>query len=498
MIKTWQMYDEKLPGIPAITPKKELFTSFTQEFRQVSNIRSRYMGVNLTLGELCQALSIPKNAIQELVNNGVIPYKKISGDNIGFSTDNIYDWLAGKLELNMDRKKYIEQFKGKLEKKCPETLQLLREWAGKYSDPVEPKRIYLEPVKNKKLGFVYYCRYLHNGKLVPSKWCTHTNDREAAEKFAIENRENLVSSYYKRAEDKKPYFNIYSVLKNYYVENSTYLQIDIKRGRSVCDSARRLYFNFMNKQFIPFLRKEKIKGVEQIDTPLLSKFQNYLLTDKKIKDKTGKINIIPGIKPQTIKIYISQISIIFDHLIQENKVKLNPVKSLIKIKTKDVHRKATGCYEVGKLKGVFNRKWKNEKLYLLTLLIYTTGMRNSEIENMRLADLVLIDKLHFINIPESKTPNGIRIVPLHDFVYRKLSAYIRKNNKTDYIFKYRDSKKSGSEVYKRANLELAEYTGYTAEQLESENIKFYSGRHFWKTLIDLFDNHIKPLDFQSL
>jgi len=31
---------------------------------------------------------------------------------------------------------------------------------------------------------------------------------------------------------------------------------------------------------------------------------------------------------------------------------------------------------------------------------------------------------------------------------------------------------------------LAEFTKYTPEKLEKENITFYSGRHFWKTLMD--------------
>jgi integrase len=33
-------------------------------------------------------------------------------------------------------------------------------------------------------------------------------------------------------------------------------------------------------------------------------------------------------------------------------------------------------------------------------------------------------------------------------------------------------------------MELAEYMGYTPERVKEENIKFYSGRHFWKTLMD--------------
>jgi integrase len=113
-------------------------------------------------------------------------------------------------------------------------------------------------------------------------------------------------------------------------------------------------------------------------------------------------------------------------------------------------------------------------------------MRNSEIERIKVYDIIEIKKIHFINIIESKTKNGIRIVPLHEFVYRKITAYIRKTKKNDndLIFNIQGKKKLGSEIYNAANLELAVYTKYTAEKLEKENITFYSGRHFWKTLMD--------------
>jgi integrase len=142
--------------------------------------------------------------------------------------------------------------------------------------------------------------------------------------------------------------------------------------------------------------------------------------------------------------------------------------------------------DIEKMKGVFNRKWKNELSYLLSLIIYTTNMRNSEIERIQVNDFFMIDNYHFLDIPESKSENGERIVPLHDFVYRKIMAYVRKNKLTEnnYVFKLPGCKKLGSSRYKLANIELSEYAGYTIETLKKENITFRSGRHFWKTLMD--------------
>ena len=343
----------------------------------------------------------------------------------------------------------------------------------------EPKRFYLSQVKNKQLGFVYYVRYLDNGVVIPSNWTTKTNIKELAEKFAIENRQRLLAAYYGRNLIKKPYSEMYAILRKYYSPNSKYLETDFKRGKSISLKVRRAYHNFITKQFIPYLKKNGISNFEQIDTPFLARFQNYLLADKKSKKET-----IPGCKPQTIKIYLLTISNIFNHLLIEGYVKSNPYKGLSKLKIKN--EKIRGCYEITKLKGVFNKTWDNHFYYLLCLVIYTTGMRNSEIERMRVQDLIVIEKVHFIDIVDSKTPNGIRIVPLHDFVYRKIKAYIKKQSKEggDLIFKNEGAVKIMSKTYEKANLELAKFTKYTPEQILEENITFYSGRHFWKTLMD--------------
>jgi integrase len=435
----------------------------------------------INTSELCEMLKINERALQELVNYGIIPFKRINKDSIGFCPKAINTWMDSKPVLKMDRKAYIQRFGKRLETKYPETIKELRKFADNYSDPIEPKRFYLEPVKNKKLGIVYYCKYLYNGKLIPSKWCTHTNDREAAERYAIENRDKLIKAYYERRSERKPYTELYTLLKKYYSENSTFLQVDKKRGRSIGDSARRKNQGFIVHKFMPYLRKEKIKNIEQIETPLLARFQNYLLADKTVKGK-----ITPGIKPQTINTYIGQINLIFEHLIQEGHIATNPFKSLSPLKVKQENKNIRGCYEIDKLKGVFNKKWKNELSYLLSMVIYTTDMRNSEIERIQVKDIINIDNYHYINIPESKTRNGVRIVPLHNFVYKKIMAYARKNKmkSENYIFSIPGCKELGGKRYREAYIELANRLGYTDAQLKAENITFYSGRHFWKTLMD--------------
>jgi len=354
-------------------------------------------------------------------------------------------------------------------------MQVIQEYNNQFSNLMKPKEFYLHKVPNKKLGFVLYVRYIDNGIVIPSHWTTRTNDWQVAEQYAKENKDRLLIKYYSRDIIKKPQSDMYSILKRYYAENSEYLKIDFNRGKSLCDKARSAYHNFITRQFIPFLRKNGINEFEQIDVSLLARLQNQLLVG------TNKKN---GVKPQTIKIYLWTISNIFNNLVLKGDLKINPCKSMVKLKMK--YEQIRGCYEITRLKGVFNKTWKNQLYYLLCLVIYSTGMRNSEIERIRVKDLITIDKIKFINIPESKTDNGIRIVPLHDFVYRKIMTYVRKSGKknNDLIFKNEGTIKIMSKTYEKANLELAGFTKYTQDRLLKENITFYSGRHFWKTLMD--------------
>jgi integrase len=432
--------------------------------------------------ELSHVLQIKSTTINELVGKGKIPYTKlhtVSGEVVRFVPLKIKTWLRSKPNINMDDKKYLTRFKTEINKESASMIKELKEIDKHFSECKENKGFYLVKVNSKEYGFLYYARFIKDGKLVPTKRCTHTNNRDAAERWAVENRNKVLDEYYNRDIVKKKYSDLYTILRKYYSSNSPYLEIDIKRGRELNNDSRETYHNFILHQFIPFLRKKKIKSITDIDVPLLAQFQNWLLIDRNVNGKK-----VLGNKPQTVNRNMSVISLIFDHLLIEGQIKINPCKSLVCLKSNG--EQIRGCYEITKLKGAFNKVWNEQLPYLLCLLIYSTGMRNSEIERIKLKHIISIDKVRFIDIVKSKTKNGIRLVPLHDFVYRKIMAYIKKNDKdeNDFIFKKNNVKYLGSEIYDLANMELAKHTKYTKAQLQKENITFYSGRHFWKTLMD--------------
>jgi len=103
-------------------------------------------------------------------------------------------------------------------------------------------------------------------------------------------------------------------------------------------------------------------------------------------------------------------------------------------------------------------------------------MRNCEILRLRKEDIITLDGCRFISVGKSKTPSGVRMVPLHDFVYRQLCARTVPAGAPLFDFK-------GRKPFNRANAELARQLEMSPEELERENITFYSGRHFFKTLM---------------
>jgi integrase len=324
---------------------------------------------------------------------------------------------------------------------------------------------------NKTHGFLYYVRYRHEGKMLPSKWNTGTNDFLQARAFAVNNRDRIINEYLGRKADA----NLYNVLAGYYKEGSSYLLTDKNRKRTFCEQRRRIYYNFVCKKFIPFLKSRGITRFSQVRPALLAAMQDELLAS--------------GNKPQTINDHLSGVKLMFDHLLRKNVVVSNPFRDLSALTVKDEDVKLTGCYGVDEIKGVFGKAWGDEVSYLLCLLAYTTGMREIEMMYLRGSDIITIGGYRFIDIKKSKTVNGVRVVPLHGFVYGKLAAYMAAQGLKD------DGRLFGRvrrDRFGKANTELAVMLSGAAKpdreklraELQSQNISFKSGRHFWKTMMN--------------
>jgi site-specific recombinase XerD len=223
-----------------------------------------------------------------------------------------------------------------------------------------------------------------------------------------------------------------------------------------------MYHAIITKKFIPFLKARKINALNKITLCVLSDFQDYLLSR--------------ATTAQTVNYDLKAVKRIFPQLARKGIITENPCINLRRIPVRQSDCKVRGCHEVEKLKGVFGAPWEDELSSLLCLLIYTTGMRNSEMRRLRMSDIQSIEDCRFIDVRQSKSASGVRMVPLHDFVYKKLAEYAkgRKDCCLDVP----------CEVFAKANKELAARLGMGEKEMTAQNITFYSGRHFWKTMMN--------------
>ena len=339
-----------------------------------------------------------------------------------------------------------------LNNNCPDVVKALRKIDDDNTQPKRRKGFNLVKRESKKHGFIYYARYSHNGKTLPTKFNTHTNNLAEAEQFAKENKNRLVEGYLARQDGR-----MFALFEEFYTN---------EQNLYISERCRREYDSVIQKKFIPFLRTEKIAAFDQITKTTLTKFQDSLQA--------------AGLRAQTVNNSLKPVKKILAALARKGIITDNPGDHVKGIKVHEKDRKERGCYDLDRIQGVFKKRWKDEESYLLCLLIYTTGMRNGEIKQIKLKDIQIINGCRFISVKKSKTINGIRLVPVHDFVYRKLKTWAVKHKKdtNSLLFDYRNAK-----PFNKANNELARMLKAGDEELERENISFYSGRHYWKTLM---------------
>lgn len=428
----------------------------------------------LTASQAADLFHISENTLNALSYSNQIPHTRmqnLSGNiELYFNSSALVKWFNNLTPLsNINNYDLISKLKIKINKH-PDNLSILRKFDNQFTQKRKTKGYSLQKVPNKKLGFVYYVRYIDKGNILPRR-STHTNNYNLAVEFAVKMRDTLVKDYYRKKE-KRPVCRLYNIMKNFYEKDSHYQKTDT-RSKPISGDTRLNYSRAVKAHWIPFLKNKRILELDDINPSVIIDYQNFC--SKK------------GLSPQSVNFNVSVLNRIFDYLVYNKYIDKNPVKGVppLYVDTEKMVE-IRGCYNINELTGVFNRHWKNEIYYLLNLLIYATGMRNCEIAKIKIKDIINIKKCWFINIPKSKSKYGARIVPVHNFVYNKLKTYINKNNKTseDLLFCQRRGKRTPVYWYAEANTALGNYTNRSESQLTNENITFYSGRHWWKTLMN--------------
>jgi integrase len=355
----------------------------------------------------------------------------------------------------------VEELRMQYANLFPDAIKTLLSLDKQIAPSKEPKRYYLSKVPHKLLGFVYYVRYLEGGKLVPSRWTTGTNNLELAEQFAVKNRERLLSAYHERKSTRD---DLYARLAGYYEAGSECLREDEKRGRRMNDHSRRQSLGTVMNDFIPFLKENKVQSFPDVTVAIAAQFQTRLSSK--------------GVSPQTVNRNMSAVSAMFKQFLSLGLVASNPFKQVERLKTSDETTSDRGCHDIEKTLGVFDERWDDPTELLLCLLIYSAGVRNVEIRRAVVGDVFARDGVWFLNIPKSKTKNGERVTPLHPFVLSKLDLSRPPDAPLVPLPGNPD------ETFASANRSLGYKLGMLPEQLEKENITFYSGRHFYKTMLN--------------
>jgi integrase len=436
----------------------------------------KIMDKMLTESQISRIFNINPVTLKKLIREGKFPVVTKDSKRPLFDMKTISEWIINNPLIQNDEEVYLKKLEKEWRETSPEVFAALKDIDNKVAAhsnaQKNPKRYNLIKRASKKYGYLYYVRYVDKGKPLPSKWNTHTNILHEAEQFAVENRDRIISAYYAKHALKNGGSVMYAVLEDYYRAGSQYLEKDKNRNRTICEKTRSVYYHFMIDKFIPYLQENSINAFEKITPPVIANFQDHLLAI--------------GLKPQTINRYLSGVNYAFNQLLIKGVIKENAfdrVKSL-KEDPKSEKRRG-GCFDINIMKGVFATEWEDGPSYLVCLMIYAAGMRNSEIEKMRVNDIIDIEGVHFIDIKESKSEYGVRLVPLHGFVYKALQRSIRRTGKKgdDYIFSAHGGPNQ-STFYKKAVCLLMEKLNLSEEDLKKQKITFYSGRHFWKTALN--------------
>jgi len=261
----------------------------------------------------------------------------------------------------------------------PDVVKALRNVDRENSLPKRRKGFNLIKIESKKHGFLYYARFSHKGKILPTKFNMHTNNLALAEQFAMNNKTRLVERYLARKDGR-----MYKILEEFYVNE-----------QNLCENIRREYENMIHNRFIPFLMREKIVSFDQITRKTLVKYQDCLQAE--------------GMKAQTVNNNMKPVKKILAAMERKGLINEKPNIEGLKVHEKD--QKERGCYNLEKVQGVFDEQWENEESFILCLLIYTTGMRNSEIKRLCLKDIQTIDGCRFINVKKAKRLTASALSP---------------------------------------------------------------------------------------
>ena len=218
------------------------------------------------------------------------------------------------------------------------------------------------------------------------------------------------------------------------------------------------------QSFINFLKNERKYSLHTVksysgDVLSLIQFLNLELNSINLIKVSHIRSFILHIKeqnnsPKTINRKISSLKTFFNFCVRENYINSNP---LLKIKSLQGPQKLppllseSSLENLFDLEGVFDTNFKGIRDRLILELFYQTGIRLSELINIRLTDVSFTN----LELRVIGKRNKQRIVPLTNALATLLNTYIKKrdtefpNNKIHFLFVSNNGKKSYAKMVYR-------------------------------------------------
>jgi hypothetical protein len=329
----------------------------------------------LSVRKLAEVFDISERILATLVKHDRIPCL-YPADPAGrkvlrFDVAAISAWLKTNPSFYIEKgAPHLQSIKDDFRTQFPAVLASLKSLDRECSCKKRGKGYSLLKVPSKKYGFLYYVRYIAGSKLLPSKWNTHTNDKEGAIHFALANRDRIVGAYFEnksgrahqapsgqcqprpfsesgQAPDNQSQF--YSLLEEYYKKDSDFIKTDKSRGRSLSEKTRSVYCHFVTDVFVPFLKENGAGAFAAVNPPIISKFQETLLKKRN--------------KPLAINRYFGSLKVMFSHFIRKEFVGDNAFRAVEALKIRGSRTRS--CHEIDKMKGAFNSSWDDKLSYML-------------------------------------------------------------------------------------------------------------------------------------
>jgi integrase len=408
-------------------------------------------------------------------------------------------------------------------------------------------KVYNKANKILKEEFTWAVSYKdHQGKWIPTHTSTHTNDKEEARRFAIQNKQSILEKFYARKEkNKNNGANFYKMLADYYVENSIYLKKDDADGERKLDEKRlTINRNFINLHLIPFFKSKTVTSIDQISREIYSNIKEYVQT---VKTRSGEIISINYANKHLLCImrvlrYAERRELI-------DKLPYSKGTALLKVDKSKVKQPALlpteylegilHPYLITGVDGLFS--------FLLGAISLCCGLRNSEIERIKRSDIKFIKacNAYIMEVENHKTENfhhrkedTYRKIPMHTFLIDAMQLYCKEKNigKEDYVFSKKNRKGEykihdhhfddaiqkfyrlimyqKNPIAKGATKKSIVYRNEmmkemmkekndnkeTKEKIEKEmkknNVKFYSFRHTFETMLGMeYPDHSILIDY---